>query len=318
MKFILAIRNRIEEFYEKHEMLLGYAARFVCAFLSLFILSKNVNYSAVLSNILFVIGLSICCAFVPVRFTLLILVAYVSIQIFSLSIGVGVIITILFLLMYLIYFRFEEKYGFVLILVPLLSIIKLPLLVPLLLAAAAPFSSVIPALFGNVIYFVIRYLMSNSAVFLGMTETNEITKMSMVLTGIFTYKELLYTLACMLIMFIAVYLLKKINVNQSESMAIAAGAGIYLITIMISNLMFSTITSARIIWVVFGCVLSCLLAILIQAILLPLNYLRTEYLEFEDEEYHYFVRAVPKAAIEKRYVKIKRFFVRSNKENKKE
>ena len=56
-----------------------------------------------------------------------------------------------------------------------------------------------------------------------------------------------------------------------------------------------------------GCVVSAGLAILLQLTVFSMDYSRTEYVQFEDDEYYYYVKAVPKLTIavpEKRVKKI--------------
>ena len=89
-------------------------------------------------------------------------------------------------------------------------------------------------------------------------------------------------------------------------MAISIGTGLYLILILISNLACESMTYNKLFWIVLGSILTCILAIIITDLILPLDYNRTELIEFEDDEYKYFVRAVPKASVSRKSVKIKR------------
>ena len=310
MKQIFNIKNKIEDYYLKHTTITNCLVRFFLSLASLLVLRINLGFNSILSSILFTVFFSAVCAFIPVKITLIALVAYVVVQVFSMSAGLGIISCFLFVAMYLIYFRFNEKLGYVLILIPLLCMIRLPILIPLILAVTAPFLSVVSVMIGLISYYFLHYMHINTAVFQGMADSGEISKMSVLLTGVFTYKEMLFSIACVVILFFAVYYLKKINVNQSNAMAISMGSGIYVILMIISSLFLGTITYSKLIWIVAGAAISCVLAILISAAILPLDYNRTELLEFEDEEYKYYVRAVPKAAITKESIKVKRIYSR--------
>ena len=209
--------------------------------------------------------------------------------------------------MYMIYFRFSKKHAYVVILLPLLFMIKIPLVIPLFLAVTASFYSVVPVIFGTIIYYMLRYINLNATVFSDSAQTAELAKVSIFLEGTFAGNEFLYTLAVMVIVFIVTYLIKRKPSNYSNDMAVAIGTGLYIILLIISNMAFGTITASKLWTVVLGAVAS---GIIVE---LPLDYTRTELLQFEDNEYVYYVRAVPKAAIEKETVHVNRINTRKRK-----
>ena len=318
MRFIAEIKNKVDDYYQKHPTISGFILRFVISILVLVLLRSNIGFNPILSNLFFVVLFAAVCSCIPAKGMTLALVAYAAVQIFSLTTGLGVLACIMFLIMYLIYFRLDEKSGYAIVLVPLLCIIKLPFLVPVVLAVTASMGSVIGSLLGFLVYYFIHYLQMNTAVFIGAADNTEITKMSMALSGLFAYREMWYTMACVLIAFFAAYYLKKVNINRSGYMAISIGTGLYLILILISNLACESMTYNKLFWIVLGSVITCLLAMVISDLILPLDYSRTELMEFEDEEYKYFIRAVPKVTVSRKSVKIKRIYSRKRTVPKKE
>lgn len=310
MKLLFSLKNRIEDLFNQHSFLMGYLSRLVISVLALFILRDNIGFNEILSNTLFVAVFALICSFLPFKLMLLSIFAYFVVQVFSLSAGIGIVTSVLLLVSYLLYYRFDEKHGYVILLLPLLCMIRLPILIPLILAVTGTMGSLISIVLAYILYYYLHYLSINTAVIQGLADADEINKMSIVLSRIFSDMELWYTLLCVVIVFLAVYYLKKINVNKSNIMAISIGAGIYLILILISNLLMGSMSYTRLIWIVAGTLISWILAMIISGIVLPLDYNRTELLEFEDDEYKYYVRAVPKASISRESVKIKRIYTR--------
>ncbi|MCF0228436.1 MAG: hypothetical protein HUJ76_01920 [Parasporobacterium sp.] len=312
------MKNRITDIYMNRPPAVRYALRFVLALIAVMIIRANLGFNDILSNMVFVVIFSAACMFLPPRVMLPAVAAYAVVQIFSLSAGLGVITAVLFAVMYLVYFRFNSNLGYLMILIPLLCMIRLPMLLPVVLAISAPAGSAGCIIMGLVSYYYLHYLHINAAVFQGIADTGEITKMSMALTGLFTNKELLITLICSLIVFFAAYYIKKIPVNSSNHIAVASGSGLYLVLIIICNLMFGAMTYSKLWWLIAGCVITYIIGLFISGIVLPLDYTRTEFLEFEDEEYKYFVRAVPKAQVARESVKIKRIYSRKKQDNGKD
>ena len=317
MKFLPKIKNKIDEYYVKHPIITGYIIRFGLSILALILLRENIGFNEILSNYIFVVVFALICAFIPIKLMTLALVAYAILQMFSLSTGIGVLSCLLFVVLYLVYFRFDEKTGYMIVVIPLLCMIRLPFLAPVILATVAPIGSIVSVILGLVSYFYLHYVQIYTAVFMGMADNSEITKMSMALQGLFTYREMWYTLGCVLVAFLATYYLKKININRSGHMAVAIGTGIWLILTLLCNLVGDSMNYSKLIWYVIGAVVTIILGMIISDLVLPLDYSRTELLEFEDEEYKYFVRAVPKAVVTKESVKIKRIYSRKRTDSRK-
>ena len=68
--------------------------------------------------------------------------------------------------------------------------------------------------------------------------------------------------------------------------------------------------SGRILWLVFGSILSTGIGFLIEFLCFNLDYSRTEKVQFEDDEYYYYVKAVPKVNLSSKRSRSKRFRVR--------
>ena len=65
--------------------------------------------------------------------------------------------------------------------------------------------------------------------------------------------------------------------------------------------------SGKTITILVGSIISCVIAFVIQFLFFNLDYSRTERLQFEDDEYYYYVKAVPKAIVAGTDKKVTRF-----------
>ena len=57
---------------------------------------------------------------------------------------------------------------------------------------------------------------------------------------------------------------------------------------------------------ILGMIISILLSLVVQFFAHNVDYSRTEYVQFEDEEYYYYVKAVPKNSVAKSKVTVKK------------
>ena len=62
----------------------------------------------------------------------------------------------------------------------------------------------------------------------------------------------------------------------------------------------------RIVWIIVGGVISTVIALIQQFLFFNLDYSRTERVQFEDDEYYYYVKAVPKIYVTTKEKKVKR------------
>ena len=306
MNKLISFRNKIESLYLKNSRVLGYIARMLITFACLMILRSSINFNLVLSNIWVVIGLSIVCGFIPLRFLMAVILAYIVAQVFTLSTALGIVFLIILALMYLLFFRYAPTYGPALVLIPLMFLIRLQVLVPIILAIVGPAISVIVVIFGTILYFLITFLDVNAATFASATGTLEFTKVELLVEGVFRNREYLLILGVLVIVFMLVHFLKRINYNYSVEIAIAIGTGAYIVLSLGVELALHSLTTQRLLGFVIGGLVSGALALLINSIWNPLDYSRTETVEFEDDEYNYYVKAVPKATFEKEKVQVKR------------
>ena len=68
-----------------------------------------------------------------------------------------------------------------------------------------------------------------------------------------------------------------------------------MVILLLGDLIYDTKVS--VIGVMFGTAVSVLLAKVLQFFVLNLDYSRTEKVQFEDDEYYYYVKAVPKITV---------------------
>ena len=90
----------------------------------------------------------------------------------------------------------------------------------------------------------------------------------------------------------------------TAAMAIVAGAVTDVIVLLAGSLVLGI--SPRLIAVIVGSLVSAVLAFILQLVVFSLDYTRTEYVQFEDDEYYYYVKAVPKISITVSEKKVKK------------
>jgi hypothetical protein len=102
-------------------------------------------------------------------------------------------------------------------------------------------------------------------------------------------------------------LIKNLPVAYAPVFAIITGVILQIMVLLIFNLsndgIGATISLAEII---IGCMVSGCIAIVYQLVIRSVDYKRTETIQFEDDEYYYYVKAVPKIAVTESDIQVKK------------
>ena len=109
-----------------------------------------------------------------------------------------------------------------------------------------------------------------------------------------------------------VYTVRKQAFDHAWETAIVSGAIINIIVIVVGDIAFDVTTSYF--PMVAGSIVSVLLALIIQLFVFSVDYSRSEYLQFEDDEYCYYVKAVPKISVPVSRKTVKKINVRQDDE----
>ena len=94
---------------------------------------------------------------------------------------------------------------------------------------------------------------------------------------------------------IIVYLIRRLSVDYAWTIAIIAGALADVMILLVGDLIFDT--NVSILGLIIGTIISGLLAKVIEFFAFHVDYSRTEKVQFEDDEYYYYVKAIPKVTV---------------------
>ena len=112
-----------------------------------------------------------------------------------------------------------------------------------------------------------------------------------IIDGFISNKGMILTIVAFTATIIIVYLIRRLSVDYAWTIAIIAGVMILLV----GDLIFDT--NVSILGLIIGTVVSGLLAKVIEFFAFHVDYSRTEKVQFEDDEYYYYVKAVPKITV---------------------
>lgn len=315
---LLVIREKIKQLYSEKSKYMDLAIKFAIALISILIVNLNIGAMHILTNPLVVIFAAVVAAILPKTLVVMEILVFMTAHIYVISPTCAAVVLVTFIIMYLLFFRFTAKHSYVLIAIPLLFLVKLPFLIPVLLGLTATPIAIIPMIFGTLIYFYINYFATNFETLTNASSDAAISMMVNMANNVFKNPTFFFTIIVFSAVICLVYFVKRLSVDYSWMISTASGGLLATISILIGCIVFDMSAVYSIPMVIIGGLISTALAWFVQLFIHSVDYSRTEYTQFEDDEYFYYVKAVPKVVVLPAEKSIKRINARkANTKNKK-
>ena len=300
---ILEFRARLLHLIQKGQLFLIPIVKFLVAFICFHSINKAIGHEPHLMKLPVELVFSFLGTFTP-AVILVLLCALVSMaHIYVASPILAILVALLMVILYCFIARFSGKYGYVVLAVPILFVLKIPYLVPLILGLVATPMTIIPMSCGIMVYrmFVV---MKSAADMESSTGINDIMALYKdVLDRLVADKEIIIQIIVFALIVVVMYLIRKLSIEYVFEISVAAGAIVGILGFLLGDMYLHT--QLNITSMVLGMVVAMLITLIFQFFRLALDYSAVERVQFEDDDYYYYVKAVPKIklTIPKRRVK---------------
>ena len=276
MTTLLVAKQYIKLFYSKFEIYITPFLKFLLAFIALQQINSHLGYMAAIDRIPVILVVALMCT---------------------------IVIGAAFILMFLLYFRFSPKDTAVVVLMPICFLLKIPYVIPMSMGLIGTPASAVSVACGVIVYYMIHFVTENATVLSGMAEEELAARFKIVVDGVLNNKEMVVTIVAFAVTLILVYLIRRLSIDYAWTIAMAAGAFVNIMVILIGDLMFDT--NVSLFGVIVGTIFAFLLTTVLQFFVFHVDYSRTEKVQFEDDEYYYYVKAVPKVTLARAEKKVK-------------
>ena len=301
MTHLLVIREHMLKFYQNNTRILNPLFRFIGALVIFFCVNQFVGYNPDLTPWYVSVILAVIGAVLPAPIMIFMAAVYTVLHIYYTSVILGLVLAVIFAIIYFIYIRFVPNEGFIIIAAPILYILQIPYALPIFLGLVGTPMSIIPMSCGVFIYF----LMETMTAVIGTATVDSISMYHQVIQQLFATREMYLSIGIFAIVIIVIYEIRRYEFNYAFEISLAAGTILNAILFLIINFPFEM--HLNIGNFLLGTVISAVLAWIMHFFKRALNYSAVEYLQYEDDEYYYYVKAVPKISIAAPKKKVKRF-----------
>ena len=309
MTNLLEIKDRLIRFYSKYETYLFPVVKFIVAIVLFTVINMNIGFMEKISRFPIALILALVCAILPVNATIWLAAFVVLADMYALSMEVAVTTLVLFAALFFLYFRFAPKDGFAAVLTPVCFKLNIPYVMPIGCSLLRDAYSVVAIICGTVIYYFLDGIHQNSGTLKNVVADGETaattSKFDISVGQLLSNKEMYLVIAIFTITTIVVYLVRRLEVEHAWTLAIISGVLIEVVGLFAGYLVLNV--SGKTLGLLIGNILSLLISFVIQFLFMNLDYARTERVQFEDDDYYYYVKAVPKKMVAVKEVTVKHF-----------
>lgn len=303
MTFLLELKEKLRKFYIKCSDWLLPILKFALAMLVFVAINNSIGFLPVLKNIFVLLIMALICALLSVKMIAIFAGIMILGHCYALGIEVAGIAACILILLFIFAIRFVEKEALALIVTPLVCGLGVPCAVPICYGLKSKPYSAISVCCGTFVYYLIEMIKEKAPVLQGLEQTDMLANVRLILDGIIKNKMMLLSMAVMALLVIVVYAIRRLSVDHAWSIAIIVGGACYAV-LMIAGGIFLDI-EVTVISLIINVVGGILIGMILSYFVFSVDYTRTERLEYEDDEYYYYVKAVPKMTIGKPQKKVK-------------
>lgn len=303
MTKILELRALIIKYYTKFQMFINPLCKFLLALFTLLAVNGQIGYDDRFSSKLIIFLFSLLCAFTPSAILVIISMAVSVLQVYSVAPLLSIMVMIIFAILYVLLIRFTPKYGYVVVIIPILFHFNLQYAVPIFLGLFATPITILPTVAGVIVYYVFALIKEQAATSSAESMNDILPIYQKVIDSLLDKKQILWISIVFAFVIIAVYIVRRLRMEYAFEIAIASGAVLNVFGFLVMDLKFGSVGNIG--GMILGTIFSALICIVILFFKHILDYTSVENVQFEDDDYYYYVKAVPKIKIElpKRSVK---------------
>lgn len=308
MEKILVLRQRMKQLYEKYDIYVLPVLKFLVMLTVLVLLNKNLGYREILTSWTITLVVSLVVSLLPWSAVSFVAAAFLVGHLSALSWEATGVCLIFLFVAGVLHYLFLPGCSLVVVLIPAAYYLHVPYVVPLVLGLVGGATSFIPAGLGVFAYYFLSGIQKNAGFLVdNAAEKSEILEsivqhLTQILSGLRDNNLMFLSIAAFCVTVALVQGIRRLSFDYAPYIAIAVGAISNVLVFMLGG--FAVNASVPYVEMILGTMVGVLVAIVVQFWLVSVDYSRTEYLQYEDDEYVYFVKAVPKISLAKQEIKV--------------
>lgn len=303
MTIFLELKEKLKAIYAEYGTYILPAAKFLLALAVFLSINRTLDYVPALGNIFIVLILSLICAIIPLNGMVFFAMVLILMQCTGVHILAAAFGAVLFLTLWVLYLRLASGEALALVLTPLAFALNIPAAVPIAFGLVGGPVSALSVACGLVVYYFMNLIQERIAVLAAGEDLNMLDLVTALAEGIFQNEELLVAIICCTVTLLVVNLIRSLEADYAWEVSVIAGGIAYLVIQLAGALFLEVPVSIPVL--VIGTIGACLICYVLQLFVFGGDYSRSKMFRFQDDEYYYYVKAIPKMAVANRERMIK-------------
>ena len=295
MSSLLEIKEILKRAYAKYEVFIMPVLKFLLTFVALLMVNSKLGYMSKIDNMGIVLIVSLLSSFLPFGFALFFAIVFILLHFYALAMEVALVGLCVFLVMALLFFRFAPKDSLAVLLTPICFFFKVPYVMPVSMGLIGNPMSMVSVSCGVVVHYLVDFVAENATAIKSLDESESTVRLRMVIDALLDNKQMMVTVMAFAVTVVVSYVIRRMSIDYAWTVSIVAGAMLNALILLVGDLMFDT--NISVVGVLLGTVVSIALLKGLQFFVFNVDYTRTEKVQFEDDEYYYYVKAVPKVTV---------------------
>lgn len=307
MTQLLVIKDWIRDFYRKYYKFILPVLRFVAAYLVFTMINKEIGYSQKLQSSTVLLAMSAVSAVMPSSVMVLLAGVMVLVHIFAASQMLSLVYLLIIAILYFLFARFVPRYGWVVLAIPVTYALRIPYAVPLVLGLTANPISAMAAGCGVAVHYLLQLIKETALMTTGSLDMEDSLAMyTYVLKSLVTSKPMFLAILVFTLVIMIVWFVRKLRIAHAYEIATITGTVITVLLFLVGDMLLN-VDGRGIMPLLFGVLVSGILAYVVQFFRFILDYSVIENVQFDDDDYYYYVKAVPKLKVTTPEVSVKTF-----------
>lgn len=295
MSTLLIWREKLQKIYARYSIYILKGMQFLMGLILFAMINSNIGFMKMASSVFCTIGLAVVCTFFPMIVMLMAATLLVLAHFYALSLPIMLIAAVVFVIMYIFYFRFTPKKAWIVLLSTMAFGLKLPFIVPVVFGLLGTPVWIVPAACGIMAYYMADFVKGSAAALKSVDAEGLAGSLISSAKQILGGKEMWLMIVAVVIGILVVNLVRTRAINHAWKIASAAGAVVCVVVALVGNIMLKGELSYA--SLVLSAAAGVVLGVALEFLFFCVDYSRTENIQFEDDEYYYYVKAVPKVGV---------------------
>lgn len=308
MTKLIEIKDKVFRFCAEYETYLKPVCKFVLALVLFCIINDSIGFMESVSTFPVALVLALVCSMLSEKLTIFFAGILVLLNLYALSLEVALTAFIIFMVIYLLYFRFAPKDGILFILTPILCKINIPFAMPIASGLLRNAYSVMAVVCGYISFYFVDGIYQNVTSLASTIVDGEdaiSTKFTITIGQLLNNTEMYLMIAVSVLTAVVVYVVRRLSVDNAWKIAIVSGVLVQISGLTTGYLLFNI--SDKGVQMILGNIVALVIGFVLEFLFMDLDYQRTERVQFEDDDYYYFVKAVPKKMVTSSEKTVKHF-----------